>query len=249
IDLNVDVGEGTAERPIDSDEVLIPLTTSANIACGAHGGDLVYVERAVRLAVEHGVQIGAHPGYPDRPNFGRQAMQLSEMQLRDTLAEQLVNSIVVREGGKISYVKPHGALYHACGTDADLASCVIACVQEFSDGLPLVGQANTVFQRACLDRRSRFVAEAFGDRVYLRGGQLKPRSSAGAMIDLPQGVARQAVAIATKSKVKADDGQWISVDAETICLHGDGKNAGQVIAAVRAGLSSAAVELRGFLVQ
>ena len=248
IDLNVDVGEGTAECRIDSDVFLIPLTTSANIACGAHGGDPGFVERAVRLAVEHRVQIGAHPGYPDRANFGRLAMALSEAQLQDTVGEQLnfLNSIVVREGGKIGYVKPHGALYHACGKDAELANCFVDCVQRFSEGLPIVGQAETVCQEVCIDRKIRFVTEAFGDRVYLNGGQLKSRSRSGAMLESPEDVARQVVAIATQSKVLADSGEWISVDAETICLHGDTQNANEVIAAVRARLLDAGVQLRSF---
>jgi len=243
VDLNCDVGESTGLQIVGNDQVLIPLVSSANIACGGHGGDEQHITRAVQIAIEHGVTIGAHPGYPDRENFGRQAMQLSPQQLVDTLRQQLgfLAGIVSFYGGEIRYVKPHGALYHRCNVDAETAQAVVEASQAFNSSLSMMGQAGTEFQRICDRMKVAFIREAFADRRYLKTGSLMSRSQPEAVISDPQAAGSQAVSIVLRSKVAIDSNHEVKVIGDSICVHGDSPKAAEILRCVKDMLTRACV--------
>ena len=243
VDLNCDVGESTGSQIVGNDQVLIPLVSSANIACGGHGGDQEHVARAVQIAIEHGVTIGAHPGYPDRENFGRQAMELSSQQLADTLRQQLefLAGIVSRFGGEIKYVKPHGALYHRCNVDSATARVVVEVSQAFDPSLSMMGQAGTEFQRICDQMNVHFIREAFADRRYLQNGSLMARNQPGAVISDPKAAGLQAVSIVLQATVAIDFNHDVEVIGDSICVHGDSPSAAEILRSTRDALIQAGV--------
>ena len=245
VDLNCDVGESTGSQIVGDDQVLIPLVSSANIACGGHGGDQEHVARAVQIAIEHGVTIGAHPGYPDRENFGRQAMELSSEQLVDTLQQQLgfLSAIVSRCGGEIKYVKPHGALYHCCNVDAVIAKTVVEVSRAFDPSLSMMGQAGTEFQRICDQMNVHFIREAFADRRYLKNGSLMPRSQPDAVIGDPMAAGLQAVSIVLQAKAAIDSNHEVEVIGDSICVHGDSPSAAEILRSTRDMLMRAGVTI------
>ena len=246
VDLNCDVGESTGSQIVGDDQVLIPLVSSANSACGGHGGDQAHVARAVQIAIEHGVTIGAHPGYPDRENFGRQAMELSSEHLVDTLQQQLgfLSGIVSRFGGEIKYVKPHGALYHRCNVDTVIAKTVVEVSREFDPSLSMMGQAGTEFQRICDQMNVHFIREAFADRRYLKNGSLMPRSQLDAVISDPKDAGLQAVSIVLQAKVAIDSNHEAQVIGDSICVHGDSPSAAEILRTTRDMLIQAGVMIR-----
>ena len=245
IDINCDVGESTGKQIIGNDQILIPLVTSANIACGAHGGDRQHVTKAVEIAVQHGVRIGAHPSYPDRENFGRQAMDLSPEQLARTLLEQLefLAEIVDQHGTSIKYVKPHGALYHRCNTDMSVAQVVVETVQAFDRSFLIMGQSGTEFEKACGSTGIHFIREAFADRRYLESGHLMERSQPEAVIIDPTIAASQAVSIALYNKVAINSNQKTEVIGDSICFHGDNPNAAEILRIAREKLTNSGVNV------
>lgn len=204
IDLNADVGEGA---PHDAE--LIPLVTSANIACGGHAGDAATMEAAARVAIEHGVAIGAHPGHVDREHFGRRELPITPAELFDLLNRQVnrLHAVVRGLGGEIHYLKLHGALYHQTGRDTALAEAVIRFVHEFHIPLAVLGQGASTLNAAAEQGGIPFYAEAFADRAYRADGSLAPRSELGAMLCEPNAVASQAIRLADA--------------ADSLCLHGD----------------------------
>ena len=175
IDLNADVGEGE-----ETDEALIPLVTSVNVACGAHAGDPETMQHTLEVAVRHGVAVGAHPGYPDREGFGRRDLDLSDAQLRATLAEQLlaIDAVARRVGVAIGHVKPHGALYNRAAADARLARSVAEVVLATLGPVILVGLAGSELVRQGRALGLPVAAEAFADRAYEPDGSLRSRSLA-----------------------------------------------------------------------
>ena len=245
IDLNCDVGESSGDQIIGNDQVLIPLVTSANIACGAHGGDREHVANAVKIAVQHGVRIGAHPSYPDRENFGRQPMDLTELELADTLSQQLafLADIVSEQDASISYVKPHGALYHRCSQDTTTARVVVETARAFDASLSMMGQGGTEFERVCETMTVPYIREAFVDRRYLECGQLKPRRFSDAVITDPNAAALQGASIALKNVVALDSDQKITVVADSICVHGDNPIAAETLRLIRAKILAAGVSI------
>ncbi len=219
IDLNADVGEGDPE----TDEALLRLVTSANVACGLHAGDAHTMRATVALAVNHGVSVGAHPGYDDREGFGRRPMHLSAAEINDLLLYQLgaVEAIARAAGVVIRHVKAHGALYNQAETDGALAVAIIAAVRAFDPNLRLVGRAGSAMARAATAVGHPFTPEAFADRRYRADGSLLPRSEPAAVLTDPEEVARQVRSLVTHGEVVASDGSRVPVAFETLCLHGD----------------------------
>lgn len=242
IDLNADVGEGLDEV----DAALLPLLTSANIACGGHAGDEETMARVVELALRHGVAIGAHPGYPDREGFGRRPMGLAVAELRDTVVDQLerLAGVARRARATIVHVKPHGALYNAAASDADVAAVVAEAVRASAPSLVLVGLAGSRLLEAGRAAGLAVAAEGFADRAYEPDGRLRSRDRAGAVHDDPARVAAQAVDIARDRRVALEAGGWLAVEADTLCLHGDTPGAVANALAVREALARAGVEVR-----
>jgi len=247
IDLNGDVGEGFGIYRVGNDEELIPLITSANIACGFHAGDPQTLDRTVALARRHGVAVGAHPGYPDLRGFGRRPMQASPTEVEADVLYQVgsVAGFARAHGVELVHVKPHGALYHQAVGDPELARALARGVARFSKELILVGLAtSSTLREAALAEGLRFAGEAFTDRVYNPDGTLQSRRLPGSVITDPSHAAAQAVAIAVQGKVRAHDGSAVTVRAETLCLHGDNPSAVQNARAVRQALLEAGVEVR-----
>jgi len=247
IDLNGDVGEGFGIYRVGNDEELIPLVTSANIACGFHAGDPETLDRTVALARRHGVAVGAHPGYLDLRGFGRRAMQASPAEVEADVLYQVgaVAGFARAQGVELVHVKAHGALYHQAVGDPELARALARGVARFSKELILVGLAtSSTLREAAQAEGLRFAGEAFTDRVYNPDGTLQSRRLPGSVITDSGHAAAQAVAIAVQGKVRAHDGSAVTVRAETLCLHGDNPSAVENARAVRQALLEAGVEVR-----
>ena len=245
IDLNSDCGESFGEHLVGDDEQIIPLLSSANLACGAHGGDPEVMARAIALASAHKVRIGAHVSYPDRENFGRVVMQLSPDELRHSIAEQLhrLTEAAARAQADVTYVKPHGALYNEAQKDVQSATAVLDAVEEFDAALPVVCMPGSEIAGLAQQRGIAVTLEGFADRAYLASGALAPRSMARAVhtdVDLVVG---QALAIARREPVQTLDGGYLRVPAESICIHSDTPGALAMIRAVRAALIAADFEV------
>ena len=243
IDLNADVGESYGAWAMGDDESLVPLVSSANVACGAHAGDPLVMQRTVELAKRHGAAVGAHPGYADRDGFGRRELELPAEELRASLLYQLgaLDAFCRLAGVQMHHVKPHGALYNRAARDRDLARTVAQAVHEFDARLVLVGLAGSLLLEAGREAGLAVAAEAFADRAYEPDGSLRSRRLPGAVLESAEAAAEQAVSIATLNRLTAYDGTTVEVRAETICLHGDTPGAAEYARQVRMALEQAGV--------
>ena len=241
IDFNCDLGEGCA-----NDADVMPFISSANIACGAHAGDIASMRATLRLCAAHGVSAGAHPGYADREHFGRRALALSREQIRSLLHEQLerIAEIALEEGVALVHVKPHGALYNQAAADAVLADAIAEAVRAFDSNLILVGLAGSRLITAGLAHGLRIAHEAFTDRRYQSDGSLAARSQPGAVIESADAAIAQALAIVRGESIACIDGTALRVHADTLCLHGDGSDAAGFAGSLRAAFDDAGVMVR-----
>lgn len=246
IDLNCDLGEREDAAGIAEDLEILSIASSANIACGGHAGDERSMLRTATAALERGVALGAHPGYPDRESFGRVRREMTSGEIEDSVAAQVeaLARIVARCGGKLSHVTPHGALYHDAMREREVAAAVARGVRRVSDAVLLVGLAGAAALDVWRAMGLATVAEAFADRRYEPGGSLRPRGRPGAMIDDPAEAAAQAVAIATGKEIRDAAGGFLSVRAETICVHSDTPGAVRIARAVREALLRARVRIQ-----
>lgn len=246
IDLNADVGESLGPWPMGADAELITLVTSVNVACGFHAGDPLTIRRTVRLALDGGAAVGAHPGYPDLVGFGRRAMAMAPAELEAAVLYQVaaLAGIVHAEGGRLSHVKPHGALYHHVAADRPAAMAFARAVARLDPELRLVAPPGSALLDVAADVGLRCLVEGFADRVYEADGRLRLRHLPGAIHDDPEAAAAQAVAIARDGQVTAVDGTTIALRADTLCVHGDTPGAAIIAAAVRRGLAAAGIEVR-----
>jgi 5-oxoprolinase (ATP-hydrolysing) subunit A len=222
IDLNVDLGEGC-----DNDEALLGLVSSANIACGWHAGDARTMRQCVRWALDRGVAIGAHPSFPDRANFGRSEMQLPPEEIVAGVLYQVgaLAAIAKAEGGALTHVKAHGALYNQAARDPVLADAICEAVRRFDPGLRFFGLAGSGMIAAAERAGLVPVEEVFADRGYMPDGSLVPRSRPGALIEDERQSLAQALSLVRDHRVTAIDGSTVAVNAQTVCLHGDGAHA------------------------
>jgi UPF0271 protein len=247
IDLNADVGEGFGRWSLGDDEALLAVVSSANVACGFHAGDPAIMRRTCAIAVELGVRIGAHVGYRDLAGFGRRAIDVEPDVLGDEIAYQLggLAACAGRAGAEVAYVKPHGALYHRCSTDAAVAEAVVEAVARFDPGLGFVGAPGGVALSVAAEAGLDPVAEGFADRGYGDDGALLPRSLPGAVL-APADAVAQAVRIATERGLTARNGADVALDVRTLCVHGDTPDAATLARAVRRGLQDAGVAIASF---
>jgi UPF0271 protein len=245
IDLNADVGESYGPWVMGADEALMPHVTSANVACGAHAGDPLTMQRTVRLAKAHGLALGAHPGYPDRDGFGRRDLAMEADELEASLLAQLgaLCAFADTEGMALVHVKAHGALYNAAARDRVLADVVARAIRRFDRSLVLVGLAGSALIDAAQAAGLAAAAEAFADRAYEPDGSLRSRALPGSLHTDPATAAAQAVGIAREGAVSAHDGSRVTVAADTICLHGDTPGAPAIAAAVRAALEAVGIDV------
>ena len=220
IDLNADLGEGCA-----SDSALLQLVSSANIACGFHAGDAVLMQQCVREALKNGVAIGAHPSFPDRENFGRTAMQLPPETVYAQVLYHKCAMRIHRPGGELRHVKPHGMLYNQAAKEAQLADAIARAVYACDPALVLVGLAGSELIRAGKQYGLTTREEVFADRGYQADGSLVPRSQPGALIENEEQALAQTLEMVQHGRVKSITGEWATVTAQTVCLHGDGEHA------------------------
>ncbi len=222
IDLNCDLGEGAGH-----DAELMAFITSANIACGGHAGDADSMRTAVALAVRHGVAVGAHPGLNDREGFGRREQPLTPAQAHELVAAQVraLQQIARDAGARLTHVKPHGALYNMAARDAALAQAVAAAVREADPQLVLVGLAGSRLPAAGRACGLRVAGEVFADRSYEPDGALTPRSRPGALVTDEAVAAARVLRMVRDGRVRAADGTDVPVQADTVCIHGDGPRA------------------------
>ncbi len=222
IDLNADLGEDC-----DNDEALLGLVSSANIACGWHAGDAMTMRQCVRWAIDKGVAIGAHPSFPDRENFGRSEMNLPPEDVVAGVLYQVgaLAAIVKAEGGTLAHVKPHGALYNQAVKDPVLADAICEAVRRFDPALRFFGLAGSGMIAAAERAGLKPVEEVFADRGYQPDGSLVPRSRPGALIEDEEQSLAQTLSLVRDHQVIAIDGSVVAVNAQTVCLHGDGAHA------------------------
>jgi UPF0271 protein len=241
VDLNADVGEG--EEPDGRDAELMRYVTSVNIACGGHAGNAAVMSATVELAMKHDAAIGAHPGFPDRANFGRRERAVSSEEVRALITDQVgtLAGIAGRLGTRLRHVKPHGALYNMAAGDPRIAGAIAAAVTQADPGLKLVGRSGSALIRAGRQAHLNTVSEAFADRAYLSDGSLAPRSTPGAVLADARLVAERAVAMVRNQCVTALDGTAIPIVVDTLCIHGDTPDAVNIARQVRAALESAGV--------
>ena len=232
IDLNSDLGEG---QPTDA--AVMASITSANVACGAHAGDVDTIRRTVALAKEKNVAVGAHPGYADRENFGRKPLRIAGAELVRSVAEQigLVRDIAAKDGVTVRYVKPHGALYNQGETNERIASLIADAIFAVDRSLVLVCTPTSAMASIARSRRLRVSREGFCDRRYEPDGTLRPRAKAGALITDPLDAATQALALAARG------------DVDSLCVHGDTPGAPAIARRVRVMLEDAGFEVRPFV--
>ena len=241
IDLNCDMGESFGAYTIGADAEVMASISSANVACGYHGGDPAVMRRTVRLAREAGVAVGAHPGFQDHAGFGRREMRLAPQEVEDLVLYQIgaLAAIAQSEGVRLQHVKAHGALYNMAAKDRLLADAIARAVAAFDRSLMLFGLPGSELTRAGAACGLRVVSEGFADRAYEPDGSLTPRSRAGAVIHDTEAVVRRAVRMAVDGRVTATDGSEIAMHVETICTHGDTPGAQALTRALRAGLERA----------
>jgi UPF0271 protein len=245
IDMNSDLGEGFGTWTLGDDKAVLLSVSSANIACGYHAGDPSIMRKTVKLCVESGVAIGAHVSYPDLVGFGRRNMACGPQEVYDYCVYQIgaLSAFCRAQGVALQHVKAHGAMYNQAAKDRKLADAIASAVKDSGDGLILMGLAGSEFDNAARDAKVKYAAEAFADRAYLRDGSLMPRSREGSVIHDAALAAKRVTQMVTKGTVTADDGTEVQLRPDTICLHGDTKEAVDMSAAVRAALEAAGVEI------
>lgn len=241
VDLNCDLGEGMPD-----DDAIVPLVTSISVACGLHAGDPSTMRRTVTAALACGAAVGAHPGYADRPGFGRTAQRLSPPEVQDLVLYQLgaLRGFVTAAGARLQHVKPHGALYHAAALDRDVADAVARATSLLVPDAVMVGVAGSAAETAARAAGLRFAAEVFADRGYDDEGRLVPRGQPGAGVDASdEELAARVVDMVRQGRVRSINGVEVPVRVDTICLHGDDPLAARRAHTVRAALLRSGVAL------
>lgn len=246
IDLNCDMGEMPEALTEGTQEMLMRYITSANIACGAHAGSAEMMRATVRQALQHGVSIGAHPGYEDRANFGRKGLQLTAQQIASSVYEQIIalEQIARQYGATIVHVKAHGALYNQAARKREIARAIAEGVKRWRSNVVLVGLCGSLMLNEFRVAGFPLALEAYADRRYEPDGTLRSRKCADALLQDPEEAAAQALRIAAERRVIATDGSTISLNADTICIHSDTPGAPQIAAAVQRRLTEAGVSIK-----
>ena len=225
VDLNCDLGEG-----MPNDEPLMAYISSANIACGAHAGSIDTIRRTIGLAIENGLAVGAHPSYNDTANFGRVDLLdqgLSMDQLKKDIESQLeiFTKVCAEFSIRPSHIKPHGALYNRAARDEEVARLIASIVQEMDFAPLLYGLSGSIHAEIARDYGLRYIQEVFADRTYQKDGTLTPRTVKGALIENLDKSLEQVISMVGFGRVTAMDGTELAIKADSICIHGDGKNA------------------------
>ncbi|PYU09305.1 MAG: histidine kinase [Acidobacteria bacterium] len=247
MDLNCDMGELPEAIADGTQESLLRSITSANVACGGHAGDERTMRTTIEQAMRAGVAVGAHPGYPDRENFGRLELKMSAEAVANSVYEQVraLAEVAAKCGAKLVHVKPHGALYNQAVKNRELAQAIAQGVAKYSKDLVLMGLAESPMLNVFRHAGFTVAAEAFADRRYEPDGTLRSRKFENALIRDPAEASKQALSIAQRGIVTAHDGAEVKLTAQTICIHGDTPGAPEIAATVARMLREAGVALSG----
>jgi UPF0271 protein len=249
VDLNADVGESFGAWSLGQDPALMSSITSANVACGFHAGDPGVMRATVALATEHGVAVGAHPGFPDLAGFGRRELQVSPRDVEDFVVYQVgaLAGIAAAQGVRLQHVKPHGALFNMAVRDAALADAIARAVALIDKSMILFGLPGSELVAAGARAGLRTACEVFADRAYRSDGTLVPRQDEGAVIHDAAAVEQRVIAMVRDQAVQAIDGTRVPLTVDTICVHGDTPGAAELAARVRAALETAGVNVKAFV--
>jgi UPF0271 protein len=248
IDLNADLGEGFGVWRLGDDDAMLGIVSSANVACGFHAGDPAGLLSVCRLAAERGVRIGAQVSYRDLAGFGRRFIDITPEDLLADVVYQIgaLQALAQAAGSRVDYVKPHGALYNTIVTNREQAAAVADAVRNVDPGLPVLGLAGSYFFDEAGRAGLRTVPEAFADRAYQPDGQLVSRREPGAVLDDPVTIAERVSAMVSSGTVTAVDGSTITVNMESVCVHGDSPGAVRIATAVRDRLKADGTDLKAF---
>ncbi|ATI35025.1 5-oxoprolinase subunit PxpA [Rhodococcus erythropolis] len=248
VDLNSDLGEGFGAWTLGDDDAMLELVTSANIACGFHAGDPTTLLATCESAATRGVRIGAQVGYRDLAGFGRRFIDMSPKDLTADVIYQIgaLDGLARVAGSRVTYVKPHGALYNAIVHHRRQARAVVAAVVAYDSSLPVLGLPGSVFLEEAREAGLDVVAEAFADRAYTAEGTLVPRTESGAVLHDPALVAERVRRMVVDGELDAVDGSTLKITAESVCVHGDSPAAVDMAAAIRDLLESSDVEITPF---
>ncbi|NRD19923.1 5-oxoprolinase subunit PxpA [Winogradskyella eckloniae] len=226
IDINADVGEG-----VGNEASLMPLLSSCNVACGGHAGDLRTMNTVLDLAILNDVKVGAHPSFPDKINFGRLEMVMTEAQLYETLRVQVecLESVISTKGIVLNHIKPHGALYNLAAKDLETAKVVVRLIHDLGSSLKLYAPYNSVLANLAIKEHISVEFEAFADRNYNEDLSLVSRQKNNAILHSKEAVLRHVLSMVKQQKIVAINGVEVSLKASTICVHGDTKNALEIL--------------------
>ena len=238
INLNADLGESFGAWRMGDDDALLRLVGSANVACGFHAGDPATMRRTVRLAMDRGVAVGAHPSLPDLQGFGRRPMDITPLEAYELALYQIgaLGAFVRAAGGRLNHVKPHGALYTQASRDRALADGIARAVRDFDPSLILFGLSGSELVAAGRAAGLSVAREAFADRGYQRDGSLVPRSQAGARVEDVDAAVERGLRMALEGRVMTPQSEWVSLEVDTLCIHGDNPGALECARRLRAAL-------------
>jgi len=246
IDLNADLGESPERLADGSDAELMRHITSASVACGGHAGDALTMEQTLELARQNHIAVGGHPSYPDLTGFGRTALKIPVAELQSSIADQLSQLLSIARRLKVAivHVKPHGALYHSCNHDAEIARALCRAVLAVDSRMILIGQAGYPCLSIYREMSLRTAAEAFADRAYEPDGALRNRTLPGALLDSPERASAQAVSLVTRGRVLTTSGFELAISADTLCIHSDTPGSAGIARAIKERLVTANISLR-----
>ena len=246
IDLNCDLGESYGTYRLGMDGQIIPLISSANVACGFHAGDFNTMAKTVGLCKESGVSIGAHPGFPDLQGFGRRNMSLSPAEVQNLITYQVgaLAAFCRSAGVRLRHVKPHGALYNMAAKDPALARAICQGVYDFDSSLILLGLSGSEMLRQAREIGLPCAAEVFADRAYEEDGTLVPRGKPGAMITDEEEAVRRVIGMILNHRVQAITGKEIEICPDSVCVHGDSEKALLFVKKIRSALESAGITIQ-----
>ena len=246
VDLNSDLGESFGAYTIGMDSEVIPLISSANVACGFHAGDPTVMGKTVALCKENGVAVGAHPGYPDLQGFGRRNMNVSPSDAKALMTYQVgaLDAFCKANGVSMQHVKPHGALYNMAGKDEKLARAVCEGIYEYNPTLILLGLSGSCMLKAAAEIGLPYAAEVFADRAYEEDGSLVARGKPGAMITDEDEAVERVIVMIKEHKVKTISGKVIELCPHSVCVHGDSPKAPAFVSKIRAALSHEGIAVK-----
>ena len=246
IDLNCDLGESYGAYHLGMDEEIIPLISSANVACGFHAGDFNTMAKTARLCAESGISMGAHPGFPDLQGFGRRNMNLSPAEVQNLITYQVgaLSAFCRSAGVRLCHVKPHGALYNMAAKDPALAKAICQGIYSFDPSLILLGLSGSEMLKQAKEIGLPYAAEVFADRAYEDDGTLVARSKPGAMITDEDEAVRRVVRMILEHKVTSINGKEIEICPDSVCVHGDSAKALLFVKKIRAALEAAGITIQ-----